>query len=79
MTEQHSLDPKQVRRHVYSAIHSLDRMSGTAAYYQVGAVVHEMGQILDEAWTLIEADDGNKQSPSWTEAKPHTTLRQAIG
>jgi uncharacterized Zn finger protein len=58
MTEQHSLDPRQVRRQVYSAIHSLDRMSGTAAYYQVGAVVHEMGQILDEAWTLIEADDG---------------------
>jgi len=58
MTEQHPIDPRQVRREVYSAIHSLDRMRGSEAYWQVGAVVNEIGQLVDQAWTLIEADDG---------------------
>jgi len=59
MTEKHPIDPRQVRREVYSAIHSLDRMRGSEAYWQVGAVVNEIGQILNQAWTLIEADDGH--------------------
>src|SRR5207302_4042724 len=59
MTEEHPIDPRQVRREVYSAIHSLDRMRGSEAYWQVGAVVNEIGQILNQAWTLIEADDGH--------------------
>jgi uncharacterized Zn finger protein len=52
------VDPQQARREVYSAIHSLDRMRSSQAYWHVGAVVDEIGQILDKAWTLIEADDG---------------------
>ena len=52
------VDPQQIRRQVHSIMHSLDRMSGSQAYYHVGAVVNEVGQILDQAWTLIEADDG---------------------
>jgi len=59
MTDKHLIDPRQVRREVYSAIHSLDRMRGSEAYWQVGAVVNEIGQILNQAWTLIEADDGH--------------------
>ena len=58
MTEKYPIDPKQIRREVYSAIHSLDRMRGSEAYELVGAVVHEIGQILNQAWALIEADDG---------------------
>src|SRR5437588_12577978 len=56
--EQYPRDPKQIRREVYSAIHSLDRMRGSVAYELVGPVVNEIGQILNQAWTLIEADDG---------------------
>jgi uncharacterized Zn finger protein len=52
------IDPKQIRRQVYSTIHSLDRMRSSEAYWHVGAVVNEVGQILDQAWTFIEADDG---------------------
>lgn len=69
MTEQHSLDPKQVRRQVYSAIHSLDRMSGTAL-----SPLHRSRTLTGSSKPV-----GNKQSPSWTEAKPHATIRQAIG
>jgi uncharacterized Zn finger protein len=58
MTEKYPTDPKQIRREVYSAIHSLDRMRGSVAYELVGAVVNEIEQILNQAWTLIEADDG---------------------
>ena len=57
------VDPEQVRREVYSAIHSLDRMRSSQAYWHVGAVVGEIGQILDKAWTLIEADDGRNALP----------------
>src|SRR6266852_3571571 len=58
MTEKHPLDPQQISREVSSAVHSLDRMRSSEAYWQVGAVVNEIGQLLDQAWTVIEADDG---------------------
>ncbi len=52
------VDPSAARRQVRSAIRSLDRMRSSEAYWQVGAVVGEVGQVLEQAWTLIQADDG---------------------
>ena len=52
------VDTKAIRRQVYSALHSLDRMSGSEAYYYVGAVLGELGNIVDRAWEFIKADDG---------------------
>src|SRR5437588_9714915 len=54
------VDPKVVRRQVRSAIHSLDRMRSSEAYWQIGAVVNEIGQLVDQAWALIKADDGHQ-------------------
>src|SRR5438067_1519293 len=55
-----TVDPKVVRRQVRSIIHSLDRMSGSEAYFQIGAVVNEIGQLVDQAWVLIKADEGRQ-------------------
>src|SRR5216683_5578688 len=55
-----TVDPKVVRRQVRSIIHSLDRMRSSEAYWQVGAVVNEIGQLVDQAWALIKADDGRQ-------------------
>ncbi len=52
------VDPKAVRRQVRSIVRSLDRMSGSEAYGYLGAVINGVGEILDQAWTLIKADDG---------------------
>lgn len=52
------VDTKAIRRQVYSALHSLDRMSGSEAYYYVGSVLGELGNIVDRAWEFIKADDG---------------------
>ena len=49
-----------VRRQIRSIIHSLDRMRGSEAYWQVGAVVNEIGQLVDQAWVLIKADEGRQ-------------------
>ena len=55
-----TVDPKVVRRQVRSIIHSLDRMRSSEAYWQIGAVVNEIGQLVDQAWELIKADDGRQ-------------------
>src|SRR5258708_26753472 len=52
------VDAKAVRRPVRSILHSLDRMRSSEAYWQVGAVDNEVRQLLEQGWTLIEADDG---------------------
>lgn len=52
------VDTNAIRRQVYSALHSLDRMSGSQAYYHVGSVLDEISNIVDQAWAFIEADDG---------------------
>ncbi len=54
------VDTKAARRQVRSIIHSLDRMRSSEAYWQVGAVVNEIGQLVDQAWALIQADDGRQ-------------------
>src|SRR2546421_3184450 len=50
------VDPKVVRRQVHSIIHSLDRIRRSEAYWQIVAVVNEIGQLVDQAWALIKAD-----------------------
>src|SRR6266568_4019318 len=55
-----NVDLKAVRRQVQAIIHSLDRMRRSEAYWQVGAVVNEIGQVVDQAWELIKADDGRQ-------------------
>jgi hypothetical protein len=55
-----AVDTKAVRRQVRSSIHSLDRMRSSEAYWHVGAVVNEIGQLVEQAWALIKADDGQQ-------------------
>jgi uncharacterized Zn finger protein len=55
-----AVDTKTIRRQVRSSIHSLDRMRSSQAYWHVGAVVNEIGQLVEQAWALIEADDGRQ-------------------
>ncbi len=55
-----AVDTKTVRRQVRSSSHSLDRMRSSEAYWHVGTVVNEIGQLVDQAWALIEADDGRQ-------------------
>ena len=51
-------DVTAIRRQVRSAIHSLDRMRASEAYWQVGGAVNEVRQTLERAWDCIKADDG---------------------
>jgi hypothetical protein len=55
-----AVDTKAIRRQVRSSIHSLDRMRSSEAYWQVGAVVNEIGQLVKQALALIKADDGRQ-------------------
>ena len=55
-----AVDTKAIRRQVRSSIHSLDRMRSSKAYWHIGAVVNEIGQLVEQAWALIKADDGRQ-------------------
>src|SRR5260221_7245529 len=52
------VDVKAVRRQVRSIIHGLDRMRSSEAYWHVGAVGNGVRQLVEQAWSLIKADDG---------------------
>lgn len=54
------VDTKAIRRQVRASIHSMDRMRSSEAYWHVGAVVGEVGKLVDQAWALIKADDGRQ-------------------
>lgn len=54
------VDTKAIRRQVRSSIRSLDRMRSSEAYWYVGTVVNEIGQLVEQAWALIKADDGQQ-------------------
>ncbi len=54
------VDTKAARRQVRSIIHSLDRMRSSEAYWHIGAVVNEIGQLVEQAWALVQADDGRQ-------------------
>ena len=55
-----AVDTKAVRRQVRSSINSLDRMRSSEAYWHVGAVVNEIGQLVEQAWALIKADNSQQ-------------------
>ena len=55
-----AVDTKAIRRQVRSSVHSLDRMRSSEAYWHVGAVVGEIAQLVEPAWTLIKAGDGRQ-------------------
>jgi len=55
-----AVDTKAVRRQVRSSIHSLDRMRSSEAYWHVGAVVNEIGQLVEQAWAFIKADNSQQ-------------------
>jgi len=52
------IDTAAIRRQVRYALRSLDRMRDSEAYWHVGEVVDEVGQVLDQAWAFVEAGDG---------------------
>lgn len=52
------IDTQSVRRRVQAALHGLDRMRRSEAYWHVGGVVREVEQVLDSARRLVEAGDG---------------------
>jgi uncharacterized Zn finger protein len=52
------VDTKGLRRQVRSAIHGLDRLSGSEAYWMVGSVVGEVRDLLEQPWAAIRAGDG---------------------
>ena len=53
-----NVDTKALRRGVRSAIHSLDRMQSSQAYYYVSSVVDEVEKLADQAMQLLEVGDG---------------------
>jgi uncharacterized Zn finger protein len=52
------VDPTPFRRRVRHILHSLDGMRPSQAYWEVGGVVDQVGEVLNDAWTFIEAGDG---------------------
>jgi uncharacterized Zn finger protein len=52
------VDPQPIRRQVSAILHSLDRMRSSEAYWHVGSVVDQVGQVLDQARAFSEAGDG---------------------
>ena len=57
-TRRTALDPKPFRRQVQAALHSLDRMRPSEAYWQVGGVVGEVLAVAAQARPFIDAGDG---------------------
>ncbi|MCK4299164.1 MAG: SWIM zinc finger family protein, partial [Planctomycetes bacterium] len=52
------VDPQPVRRQVTRILHSLDRLRPSEAYWQVGSVVDQVRQLLNQVQGFIEAGDG---------------------
>ncbi|MFC1717619.1 SWIM zinc finger domain-containing protein, partial [Candidatus Poribacteria bacterium] len=55
---QRPLDPEPFRRQVRYVLHSLDYMSSSEAYWHVGGVANSVLEILEQARTFMEANDG---------------------
>jgi uncharacterized Zn finger protein len=52
------VDPNVFRRQVRTILRSLERMRSSEAYWHVGAVVHEVRQVLEQAQDFVAAGDG---------------------
>ncbi|HEX6384316.1 MAG TPA: SWIM zinc finger family protein, partial [Anaerolineae bacterium] len=57
-SSQARLDPAPFRRRTQNIVHSLDHMRRSEAYWHVGRVVEQLGDIVDEAQAYIDAGDG---------------------
>ncbi|HTK09469.1 MAG TPA: hypothetical protein VL485_20020 [Ktedonobacteraceae bacterium] len=55
-----SADPKAIRQRVRTIVQSLNRMRRSEAYWHVGSVVGEVRRVLEQAWELLRADDGQQ-------------------
>ena len=55
---QPKVDPRPYRRQVTAALHSLDRMRASDAYWHVGGIADEVRRVAEQARPFIEADDG---------------------
>lgn len=55
---QTTLDPKIFRRQARAALRSLSHMRPSEAYWHVGEVVAELGNILDQVYPFLDAGDG---------------------
>lgn len=53
------IDPNVFRRQVRASLRSLERLRSSEAYWQVGAVVHEVQQVLEQAQGFVVAGDGH--------------------
>jgi uncharacterized Zn finger protein len=53
------IDPNTFRRQVRTILRSLDRMRSSEAYWHVGAVVHEVQQVLEQAEGFVAEGDGH--------------------
>ena len=67
------VDVKAVRRQVRSIIHGLDRVRSSEADRHVGAVVNGVRQLVEQAWSLIKADDGRNALASCLRLLPRNT------
>ena len=57
-TRQTPIDVRDVRRQVRAALHGLDYMRASEAYWHVGSVVADVATVLERAWAFIRAGDG---------------------
>jgi len=57
-------DPSALRRHVRRALHSLDRMRPSEAYWHVETAVNNVRHLLDQVRPLIHADQGEQAFPA---------------
>jgi uncharacterized Zn finger protein len=53
-----TMDPRPYRRQVTAALHSLDRMRASEAYWHVGGVADEVRQVAEQARPFLEVGDG---------------------
>lgn len=56
-------DSAPFRRQVRDILHSLNHMRPSEAYWHVGSVVNEIGQVLDQVHTLVKTGDGRGALP----------------
>jgi uncharacterized Zn finger protein len=48
-----------IRGQARNILHSLDHMRPSEAYWQVGNVLNQLRQLLDQVWSFVEGGDGN--------------------
>src|SRR6185437_14738662 len=57
-TRQTTVDVRDVRRQVRAALHGLDYMRASEAYWHVGSIVADVATVLERAWAFTRAGDG---------------------